>query len=193
MSKSKINELFFEAIKDENIEATKFLFEKGADIDAKNEDEYTPFYCACSNNNIEVVKFLFEKGADIEIECSCGWLSIHRVCYFGYQDILKFLLKINVNLKSKTTIGQTPLDLAKENNQTEVVKLLEDEIKRRTSEKEEEACGTATIIFPKRPETTQVSFDNFSQTEKETLNIHKQLAEIKEMLKMINNKLNEND
>ena len=49
-----------------HIKVTKFLIEKGANIEVKNEDGNTPLHEAVDGSHFEVVKFLIEKGAQLD-------------------------------------------------------------------------------------------------------------------------------
>ena len=52
-----------------NIAITELLIEKGADIEAKDDDGINALVYAASFNNEEMVKFLLEKGADANTVC----------------------------------------------------------------------------------------------------------------------------
>jgi ankyrin repeat protein len=56
----------YKQYKENKLEILKFLVEKGADVNAKDNDEMTPLHYACENGNLETVKFLVEKGAEID-------------------------------------------------------------------------------------------------------------------------------
>ena len=46
-----INEQLFEAVKDNNLQKVEELIEKGADVNAKSKNDYTPLHYACRNEN----------------------------------------------------------------------------------------------------------------------------------------------
>ena len=71
-----IKKSFFEACQNGDMEKIKFLIEKGADIEAKNNYGNTPLILTSRYGHIEVVKFLIEKGADIEAKDNYGETSL---------------------------------------------------------------------------------------------------------------------
>ena len=54
-------------VKDGSFEMVKLLIANGADINAKNDDEWTPLHIASRYGSFEIVKLLVEKGA----RCEC--------------------------------------------------------------------------------------------------------------------------
>lgn len=64
-STNEINELFFEAVTNENLEVVKFIFGKEPDINSRNHFEETPLMkAALLNSNPEVIDFLLKNGAN---------------------------------------------------------------------------------------------------------------------------------
>jgi ankyrin repeat protein len=53
--------------------------------------------------------------------------------FFGHLKIVKFLVESGANIQATTKGGETPLDLAYERGQSEIVKFLEDKEAQRSS------------------------------------------------------------
>ena len=58
----------------------KYFVEKGANIEAKNNDGDTPLHYACLNQKTEIVKYFIEKGANIEAKNKNGNTPLHYAC-----------------------------------------------------------------------------------------------------------------
>ena len=78
-------------------EIVKFLIEKGADIEDKNNNGYTPLIWTSSYGYTEIIKFLVEKGADIEAKNNNGDTPL--ICAFENRriEIIKFLIEKGAN------------------------------------------------------------------------------------------------
>jgi uncharacterized protein len=55
-----------------NIPIIELLLAKGADINIKSNEGYTPFFYGINQANIEVMKFLIVRGADVNIKGNDG-------------------------------------------------------------------------------------------------------------------------
>jgi len=55
-----------------NLEIVKLLLDRGACIEAKNNDGDTPLIIACSGGHLEMVKLLLDRGACIEAKNNNG-------------------------------------------------------------------------------------------------------------------------
>lgn len=68
-NQNEINELFFEAVTNENLAVVNFVFEKKPDINTRNYFGQTPLMkAALLNSNPEVIEFLLEKGANPKLK-----------------------------------------------------------------------------------------------------------------------------
>jgi len=103
-----------------NVDVAKFLVSKGADVNAKDEHGNTPLHSAW---NDDVVKFLVSKGADVNAKDEHGYTPLYRAA-LGNLELVKFLVSQGADVNAKDEYGRTPLDIAKEANETEVVKYL---------------------------------------------------------------------
>jgi len=129
IDKKKAEELGQELIKEcgqekINFEKVKELINKGADIEAKNNDGKTSLMIASNNGHSEVVKLLLEKGADIEAKNENGRTSLMMASHKGHSEIVKLLLENGANIEAKNVNGETSLMYASSNGNSEVVKLL---------------------------------------------------------------------
>lgn len=70
----------------------EFLIEKGADVNAKDNDGKTPLMFASAFDNSRVVKLLIGKGADVNAKDNGGWSALIYAAYDGnllnFQEIL---------------------------------------------------------------------------------------------------------
>ena len=66
--------------------------DKGADIDARDEDDWTPLMIASMDGNLEMVQYLVQKGADIHAKDDQGWRPLFEAARFGHVDVAEFLL-----------------------------------------------------------------------------------------------------
>ena len=55
-----------------NFDVIKVLVEAGADLTAKNDEDYTPLHLASGHNSPEVLTILLDSGADTEARDSDG-------------------------------------------------------------------------------------------------------------------------
>lgn len=56
----------FKAAEHGHLDCCKLLFERGASIDIKDINQFSPLHEAAKSGNVEIVKFLLSKGAHIE-------------------------------------------------------------------------------------------------------------------------------
>ena len=121
----------FNATETDNYEISKFLLEKGADVDAANfEDNTTPLINSSYNNNIKITQLLLDYDADINKTNKYGDTALHWACRKGYIDIVKLLLDYDAdpNIENRFAGINTPLGIAEREGHTEIVSLLKNKI-----------------------------------------------------------------
>lgn len=111
-----------------HIGLTKFLVEKGADVNAKsgNNNETPLQACFRDKSNPEVVKFLVEKGADIQVKDGAERTLLIEAADEPSRDLVQFFLEkgLDVNVVPTAGLKFTALHYAAIRNEPEIVSLL---------------------------------------------------------------------
>jgi len=111
------------AMFNEDVDAIKLLISQGADIHAKDNSGFTPLVFAVRmNKNLEVVKFLFSQGADVNAKGVWGFTLLHWAAAQNENvEVAKFLVSQGADIHAKNDQGKTPLDIAKEKENTAAI------------------------------------------------------------------------
>ena len=79
------------AIRFEHTEIVKMLFEKGADVNAKENDGNTALHWASVLEYAEIVKMLLAMGADVNVKNNKGNTALTQAIFFGHTKIVEIL------------------------------------------------------------------------------------------------------
>jgi len=122
---SNVNKLI-NAVNNEDIESmSEILNVNDFDINDKNEDGWNALMFAVDTDNLEIVRFLVsEGGANIYHKDNDQWQPIHLASWKASIKIVRYLVQQGSNLKAVTSEGRTPLDLATNYNDKNVIKYL---------------------------------------------------------------------
>lgn len=85
------------AAKDGNITTIQKLIDRGADINAKNENGWTALFYAAVTGHEMVVRLLLDRGADINAEDKEGWTALSWADARGYKTVVRLLLNIEAD------------------------------------------------------------------------------------------------
>ena len=109
-----------------HFEVAKLLIEKGADVDAKDNYDWTPLHYALRNGHLEVAKLLIEKGAkyDEKYKTKDGFTYLMAFSSCGLIDYCKELISKGADVNAENRYGWTSLHFAGDKGHLEVAKLL---------------------------------------------------------------------
>ena len=95
-----------------NIESIKQHLDAGANVSAKDVNDWTPLYNAGKK---EIAELLIARGADVNVTDKRGWTPLHAAV-MGGKETVELLIdngaNVNAKVESGSYKGMTPLDLA---------------------------------------------------------------------------------
>jgi len=103
---------------------TEYL-QTGKPLDAQDHKGITPLGYAVGANRIAVVKLLLDKRANPFSVDSTGNSGLHYAAGYGRKELLEYLVKTGASASQQNAKGQTPLTVAKLNQQHAVIAILE--------------------------------------------------------------------
>ena len=106
------------------IEAIKRHLDAGTDVNAKDEDGYTPLYAVAGGGHKEIAELLIAKGADVNPKREDGATPLLIAAVAGHKEVAELLIAKGADVNAKVAYGETPLDKAIERDHPEIADLL---------------------------------------------------------------------
>ena len=117
----KAAESIWNAIEVGSIEAVKQHLAAGAEVNAKDEDGYTPLYAVAGGGHKEIAVLLIANGADVNAKNKYGETPLHCAATKGIAELL---IAKGADVNAKDEVESTPLHTAALNGHKEVAELL---------------------------------------------------------------------
>jgi len=102
----------------------KYFVSKGADVNLKDVNGFTPLHVMAVIWRIDLVEFLVSQGANVNAKSNNGFTPLHLPAGYGRIDVVKFLVSKGADVNAKDNDGVTPLHFAARSGDVEVVKFL---------------------------------------------------------------------
>ena len=164
-----VTPLMMAALGNSDVKVIELLLKKGADIQAKNENEKTAFmYAAEENSNPEVIETLLKNGANIEAKAKYGLTALICAAYRNKNpEVIETLIKNGANIEAKNKYGLTALMYAAYGNKNpEVIETL---IENGANIEAKDKDGTTALMFAayrnKNPEVIETLIENGANIE----------------------------
>lgn len=107
------------------LEAVRRLLEAGVDVNGTNANGATALHRAAYGHHLEVVQALVASGASLDMrDHNFGSTPLHAAAVSGATSVVNFLVKSGADLHSKNTAGKTPMALAEEQANIDVIAVL---------------------------------------------------------------------
>ncbi|XP_022763858.1 ankyrin repeat domain-containing protein 2A-like [Durio zibethinus] len=108
-----------------DVEGLKTALASGADKDEEDSEGRTALHFACGYGEVKCAQILLEDGATVDALDKNKNTALHYAAGYGRKDCVALLLENGAAVTLQNMDGKTPIDVAKLNNQHEVLKLLE--------------------------------------------------------------------
>lgn len=107
-----INKQLIEAAIHGHTDAVITLLGRGADIEAKSDNGWTPLMIATIKGHADILIALLKAGADVEAINNTGWTPLLCAAMKGYVGIVMALLEHDADVTAKNDYGLTAADYA---------------------------------------------------------------------------------
>ena len=129
----------------EKFEAVQKLIEYDANIDARDEDGWTPLSWASRGPYFKdgsVIRLLLERGADVNSRADDdGFTPLHRASSYGSLEVVRLLLEHGADVEAVNRDGKTPLQVVGKTEDLKVDQGRCDEITRLLKEQVKTPCS----------------------------------------------------
>ena len=98
-----------------HLQIVEYLISKGANVEAKDKDGKYAIHFACMKGHLPIVKYLISTDASVDLKEKWERTPLHLSVLFGHADIVKYFVYNCANIYTRMFDGQTPYDLAKNN------------------------------------------------------------------------------
>jgi hypothetical protein len=117
-----------------SLDAVSWLADHGACLDVLDRARCNALCHAAAGGYLSIVRFLLDSKKTAQIllmsaESRWGWTPLHFAAHGGFCDVVDVLLERGASPYAKTNSGLTPLEVAREVKQLDVVHLLEAHIR----------------------------------------------------------------
>ena len=100
------------SFKNHDIEVLKYLVEKGASVNTRDDDDHTPLHHAAWYNSVDAVKYLVEKGANVNARDNSRRTPLHHAAHTNSIAVMKYLIDRGADINAQGEDGETSFHIA---------------------------------------------------------------------------------
>ncbi|KAF1869778.1 hypothetical protein Lal_00017355 [Lupinus albus] len=108
-----------------DVEGLKSALASGSDKDEEDSEGRTALHFSCGYGEVKCAQVLLEAGAKVDALDKNKNTALHYAAGYGRKECVALLLENGAAVTLQNLDGKTPIDVAKLNNQHDVLKLLE--------------------------------------------------------------------
>lgn len=97
------------SVEDGNHDAVQVFLSCGADLEVRDERNWTPLMISSFNGNEEFALLLIKCGAKITAQDKNGYNPLHWAAFNGYANVVRMLLDKGAEANAQSFFGWTPL------------------------------------------------------------------------------------
>jgi TolB-like protein len=112
------------AILSDEPETVKALIDKGADVNEKDQDNFTPLHWAAYYGKTDMVKILLNRGAQVNAGSTAYGTPLIIAAQYGFMDTVKALVEKGADANMADGTGKTALSYAEAGKYEAIVQLL---------------------------------------------------------------------
>ncbi|KAK6507850.1 hypothetical protein TWF481_006272 [Arthrobotrys musiformis] len=116
--------LFHQAVFSGKAEMVEYLIDKGANVDVRDIDGWSPIMVAAQMGYCNIIKTLLDKGANIDSEAQSGATALFLAAQQGHTAAVELLLDRNARSFATKQSGRLPIHQAAQNAHFEALKFL---------------------------------------------------------------------
>ncbi|MFP3032786.1 MAG: ankyrin repeat domain-containing protein, partial [Wolbachia sp.] len=111
-----------------HVKVVEYLIQEGASLKAKNKDGEAPLHVAVQHDGtLEVIEFILSRDlSGINNVTNEGRTSLHLAIQGNKLNTVELLLRKGASIAVKDKNGKTPLDLAKQEDYTNIIEMIEE-------------------------------------------------------------------
>ena len=87
----------------------RVYLELGGNVNAMDDDNWTPLLWACHSEKVDCVRLLFDSGADPNSPDVHNWTALHEACCVGNTECVELLLDAGAAVDAFEDFGRTAL------------------------------------------------------------------------------------
>lgn len=105
--------------------AVEALLDTGLDVNAKDQNTWTPLLEAVFGGHSDTIRLLLDRGADVNATDETGWTPLMEAASKGRTEVVKTLLAYGADVHARTIKSWTALRVTPKRN-TEIIRLLKE-------------------------------------------------------------------